>query len=550
MVVHYFTLRALSKEFDKILKNAVVLDVFSQQKNELCIIFGVGEEELSLCISVESGLNYCVLREGFNRAKKNSIDLFQTMIGKSVKECSIHPDDRMMFLKTDDNYTFCFQLYNTATSNIYLIDNENVVLESFKREKIFVGKLFEQTAGSHFIFSVYETEFYRLTREQKDRPLLDFLKGLASVLGLLYSREIVYRLGVEEGILVKDLPEDKLNQFYHIVTGLLQECEDVRATLYSNDGEPKFVSVIPLGHCADMEAQSFSTMNDAVTAFLNQKFRTRNFADKKKELLTKVRRLLEQSERTVKAIRKELDSGERAEGYEHIGHTLMANLHVIGKREKQILLSDVYDDSKQLIIQLDPALTPHQNAERYFEKARKAKGAREDAKSRIVEEEEEFLVLQTFHRNLEACDSLDAMKELSKKSKFVVDMVEDENDEDKIPFRVFTVAGGFEVWVGKSSANNDLLTMKYTKPNDLWFHARGVGGSHTVLKVKNVKLPPSHEAIEQAARIAAYYSKMRNGMNVPVSYCERKYIRKPKHAHEGAVILDREEVLFVKPLLP
>jgi predicted ribosome quality control (RQC) complex YloA/Tae2 family protein len=104
--------------------------------------------------------------------------------------------------------------------------------------------------------------------------------------------------------------------------------------------------------------------------------------------------------------------------------------------------------------------------------------------------------------------------------------------------------------VGKSSANNDLLTMKYAKPNDLWFHARGSSGSHTVLRVRDTTHPPGKESIYQAASIAAYYSKMRNASNVPVAYCERKFVKKSKGLAEGAVILEREKVIFVTPRLP
>ncbi|MEK6571387.1 MAG: NFACT RNA binding domain-containing protein, partial [Bacteroidota bacterium] len=115
---------------------------------------------------------------------------------------------------------------------------------------------------------------------------------------------------------------------------------------------------------------------------------------------------------------------------------------------------------------------------------------------------------------------------------------------------VFTVTGGFEVWAGKSSENNDLLTMKYAKPNDLWFHARGGSGSHVVLKVGTGSGNPSKEAIEKAASIAAYYSKMKNATMVPVAYCERKYVRKSKGAPAGTVSLQHEKVLFVEPGLP
>jgi predicted ribosome quality control (RQC) complex YloA/Tae2 family protein len=122
--------------------------------------------------------------------------------------------------------------------------------------------------------------------------------------------------------------------------------------------------------------------------------------------------------------------------------------------------------------------------------------------------------------------------------------------EELLPFRLFTVVGGFQVWAGKSGENNDLLSMRHTAKNDLWFHARGVGGSHVVLKIGTGKGEVSKQAIEQAAAIAAYYSKMRNSKLVPVAMSEGKYVRKPKGVPAGTVTLEREKTLFVEPALP
>jgi predicted ribosome quality control (RQC) complex YloA/Tae2 family protein len=118
------------------------------------------------------------------------------------------------------------------------------------------------------------------------------------------------------------------------------------------------------------------------------------------------------------------------------------------------------------------------------------------------------------------------------------------------PFRRFRVAGGFEVWVGKDSAGNDELTLRHSKPNDLWFHARGVGGSHTVLKVASAPGEPGRDSIREAAAIAAWYSKYRNAKHIPVVYTERKYVRKPRGVPAGTVVLMREKVVMVDPKLP
>jgi predicted ribosome quality control (RQC) complex YloA/Tae2 family protein len=112
------------------------------------------------------------------------------------------------------------------------------------------------------------------------------------------------------------------------------------------------------------------------------------------------------------------------------------------------------------------------------------------------------------------------------------------------------VEGGFEVWAGKSSDENDELTLRHARPEDLWFHARGAPGSHVILKVASASGTPGKRARLQAAAIAAYYSKMRTARLVPVAVTKRKYVHKPKGAKAGSVVLQREEVLIVEPGLP
>jgi predicted ribosome quality control (RQC) complex YloA/Tae2 family protein len=125
-----------------------------------------------------------------------------------------------------------------------------------------------------------------------------------------------------------------------------------------------------------------------------------------------------------------------------------------------------------------------------------------------------------------------------------------ERPEERPPFRVFTVDGGFQVWAGKSGENNDLLSTRHTAKNDLWFHVRGISGSHVVIKMGTGRGEVSRRAKEQAAAIAAYYSKMKKARHVPVIMCEGKFVRKPKGAPAGTVTVERETVLFVDPALP
>lgn len=108
--------------------------------------------------------------------------------------------------------------------------------------------------------------------------------------------------------------------------------------------------------------------------------------------------------------------------------------------------------------------------------------------------------------------------------------------------------GGWKVLAGKTDVDNDYLSLKLAKPNDYWFHVRGMPGSHVVLKAQ--KEAPNRTILKQAAAVAAYYSKARHGGVVPVSCTESRYVTKPRGAKPGLVQIRKEITLKVRPALP
>jgi len=208
-------------------------------------------------------------------------------------------------------------------------------------------------------------------------------------------------------------------------------------------------------------------------------------------------------------------------------------------------------------IPLDQHLTPAKNAERYFEKAEKSRHAAEEQHHRIVELTDRQKTISLLLDRMEETSTSDDLKHFAEENRiallqfgFKTEKSGQMKKEDPLPFRVFTVAGGFQVWAGKSGENNDLLSTRHTAKNDLWFHARGVGGSHVVLKIGTGRGEVSKQAIDQAAAIAAYYSKMKKSKLVPVTMCEGKYVRKPKGVPAGTVTVEREKTIYAEPGLP
>ncbi len=116
--------------------------------------------------------------------------------------------------------------------------------------------------------------------------------------------------------------------------------------------------------------------------------------------------------------------------------------------------------------------------------------------------------------------------------------------------KIFTASSGLEIWVGMDDRSNDRLSLKEAHPNDYWFHINGFPGSHVLLRCGALGIEPDKESIKEAAKLAAYFSKMRNAGSVSVHYCLARDVQKPRGAKAGTVTIKRAKKISVKPELP
>lgn len=549
MVTHYYTLAALCCELNALLRGKRIEEIFTQQKAELILAL---VEEQSLIISVRPAMNYCFVRDKYSRAKKNSVDLFPRLVGSTISEVSLSSRDRIVFVKTDSSLTLQLFLYNTAASNIFLMDENGLVVEAFKRNKDLKGttvQTIDRVENITYSDETLQKEFQQYLTSTVSAAL----KKLFPLFGSILIREVLHCVNINEYVKVSELRQDDYEKIIGQLGLIDESVHHPQAMVYYKNDKPNVLSIMPLRHLEVEQCQTYSTVNEAVQKFVATYSLTERKENIKSLILGKLKTQFEQTKHSLEKATSVSSETNRAEEYERIANTIMAHLQQLTKGMKKIELPNLYRPEEVVRIKLDPKLTPAQNAEAYYEKAKKAKLARVESEARMNELQEKLSLLETLTQKLEQCSTEEEVKEFT--TTFQKELQSHKisfgtKEESPFPFRVFTVFGGYEVWVGKNSASNDELTTKYAKPNDFWFHVRGAGGSHTVLKVKSKTQSPPKEAITQAARIAAYYSKMRNASHVPVAYCERKYVRKRKGSPEGTVFLEREEVMFVEPALP
>lgn len=283
--------------------------------------------------------------------------------------------------------------------------------------------------------------------------------------------------------------------------------------------------------------QQVDSFFEACSLFGKKYLAAYHFTESKKQMLLHTEKELNRIRATLEKTRQALIFLKTEARNEETGHIIMANLHEMKKGMTEVQLFDFYRN-ELLTIKLKKNLEPQENAAYYYSKAKNQKQEEYQLNLKINEYTKRADELS---RKLEQLQKAETLRQLEKEGESTPAKRKSQ-ETDK--FRNFEFIG-FKIWVGKSAANNDELTLKAAHKNDMWLHAKGVSGSHVI--IKHGAKPFTSDVIEYAARLAAYYSKAKGSTWVPVIYTLRKYVRKPKGAEPGQVMLEREEVILVEP---
>jgi len=508
MVSNYYILHSVVREIGEHFIGAQFLRAYSIHADELRLEFHSGEIVASM---QPAHTTLYISNVDSREPKKNVISFFKELHRQELQDISIPENDKFVTLDFGED-KLIFRFYNSPNALLYL--NENVVT-SFKKEK------------THIVETRHDTSLH------------GHIKSLLPMLGKWLEAELEYVLKGKKNFDLaeeckafdKKLRESKKSFVYSRKNGLL-------------------LSPIILRSLND-EYKEFQSPSEAIEYVI--RFRAKNAAlkSKKDALIAKLQGALTRTNKALSDAKSGIENSGREDRYSSIGDAIQTHAHEI---EKGVESFDAEIDGKNTKISLDPALLPFENAKRYYDKARRARENRKELQIKfatLAKEEEKLSVFLSKAENASDLKELDSLeKEISKSGFTLHQTSEDLSEADPLSkFRQFIVAGGFRVLVGKNAKQNDELTMKVAKKEDLWFHARHVPGSHVVMQTNNAKQIPK-EAIEQAAEIAAYFSDAKTQKHAPVAYTKRKFVRKPKAAEPGAVLLEREEVVIVTPRIP
>ncbi|MEJ8802249.1 NFACT RNA binding domain-containing protein [Pontibacter sp. H249] len=515
---NYYFLRQLTTELGHKLIGMKAVTAFTQNKGELVLGFAGEEEEFYIRALLTSQFTSLSFPSDFKRARANTMELMEQMQGQLVQEVVQHQNERSFYLKLSNNFILLFKLFGNR-SNIILYQ-EGVPVELFRKklhadadlDPLQMHRPMQQnfeafTAANGNIKKVYPTfgdlpALYLAEKQYEQKPLEQQWELVQSMLDVLEAPEVYYIIRLE----------DKLR-----------------------------LSLLPLGEIVYTYTSPLEALNAYTRLYLSETGFERQYTQAKQQLDRKLhvtQTVLEQSEAKVKELKHN-------KSYSQTADVIMANLTNIPPRATEVELYDFYTDQNR-IYKLKQNETPQKFAERLYRKAKNQHVEVKQLEEKVERKLEEAIVLEDALQALAEANDYKKLKVFLKE--YAPLLVSKQQALQEVPFRVFETEG-YKILVGKSAKNNDELTQRHTFKEDIWLHAKDVSGSHVIIKYQAGKTIPT-TVLEKAAQLAAYYSKRKSDSLCPVMYTPKKWVRKPKGAAPGAVVVEREKVILVKPENP
>lgn len=363
-----------------------------------------------------------------------------------------------------------------------------------------------------------------------DQQLTGTIAGISKVVG----QEIVHKVQLGSA----DAYEKQIKTLQDVLGN-----SDFHPTIY--DGKKEHFHVLQLSHLTTHK--QFDNVHDMLDAFYRDKATRDRVKQQMKDLIRLITNELNKNKRKLAIHEKTLQKADKKEDFRKKGELLTANLHTVKRGDKEVVVIDYYDPAQaEMTITLDPEKIPSENAQSFFKKYRKLSAAEEMATREISKTKQEITYLDDLLVQIDNArdeDLEDIRTELQDEGYIKRQKQKKKKKAAKPLPEKFTAHDGTTIYVGRNNKQNEYVTHKLAHKNDMWLHTLDIPGSHIIIKSNN----PTEETIEQAAVLAAHYSKAQGSAAVPVDYTLVKYVKKPSGAKPGFVTYTDQKTLYVTP---
>ena len=432
-------------------------------------------------------------------------------------------------------------------SNIIFCSEDGTIIDSIKHVSSQMSSVREVLPGrTYFIpdtmeksdpLSVSFAEFQRVLTE-KPMPLAKAVYTSFTGISPVVAEDICYLSGIDSALTPRELSEDLLTHLYRQFTLYFEEVSagHFSPAIYYHGTEPKEFSALPLTHFSQYIRKEYDSISRLLEDYYAEKNTLTRIRQKSVDLRRVVQTALERNRKKYDLQAKQLRDTENREKFKVYGeliHTYGYNLEPGAKKLEALN----YYTNEMITIPLDSTKTPQENALKYFEKYNKQKRTFEALTSLIEETRDDISYLESVSNALDIALSEDDLTQIKEeliesgyiRRKFTKKKVKITSK----PFHYLS-SDGYHIYVGKNNLQNEELTFHFASGNDWWFHAKGIPGSHVIVKTNGEELPD--RTFEEAGKLAAYYSKNRGSEKIEIDYIEKKHVKKPKGGKPGFVV--------------
>lgn len=498
--------RRLAEDLDKTLTGKKVLWIYSSSPTELIFNFS----SFSFLINFVSSYTLIRQEDAFVQPGKHWLRQFSGIEQHKITGVRAHYGERILYLDFEHGLQLAWLMRGAQ------------------------GFVFEPTSSSRFPFS---RQAYSLPPLEQHLTVEQYetLPSYPSDLFPWYRHKdlkAIWRSQFWQEIGLKNPKEALLQLESDWQIGKIYVGVDASTTL-------PFLEIACVATGAKSHNIAFETNSalEGITWFSRKFLSLFAFSNMRKTMQGAIEKRIKRLEAQIRHLKQELEEDKSA-FWQHQADLVMAHMHLKPNLEGKLEVVD-FLTNQSLLIQVDPE-KPAKTAAKWYKKARNTRMLQEEQLTSLFALDE---ALEEANRSLTSLNELDDLKQLKSLYKKVQ---QKETQEKETKYRVYQI-GEFRVLVGKQAESNQEI-LRTAHKDDLWFHARGYSGSHVL--IQKAGRNPGPKVIQQAAALAAFFSRGKTAGLCPVQYTARKYVRQAKGLEAGQVIVDREEVILVEPGLP
>lgn len=447
-------------------------------------------------------------------------------------------------------------------SNIILIGPDGKIIDAIKRVTADMSSVRQVMPGMTYVFppaqnkmNTLDLDYMALAERLKtgrdiplSKALMENLDGVSPIL----CREISDFVTGGTDTRAHDLTNDDFETLFKTVEKITGEVKSGAAAPYAvieENGHPLDFTFIKVKQYGDaMEIRRFETFSAMLDKFYSERSGADRMKQRSNDLFKFVVNLADRISRKLDVQRQELAQSTERDILRVKGELIHANIWMLEKGMTSVVLENFYDDCRPIEVKLDPRLTPNQNAQHYFSEYRKADTAERMLKKFIEKGEAELSYIESVFDLLSRArtdDEVVAIREELIAQGYLKNHHKNNQKPVKLAPKEYVSTDGFKILCGRNNIQNDKLTFKDSKKNDIWLHTQKIHGSHTVIVTEGREVPES--TIQQAAVVAAYNSKARESSLVPVDYTEIRNVKKPSGAAPGKAVYEHYKTAYVRP---